>query len=194
MKGDFQDPDETKFTGDLRQLIRDMLRQEPERRPTINQILRSAFLQKPIKDVLMKFPTIKCEIREDEETILLSPINIANLTALSDAPTVKFRGDNDENEYEEDFEEYEEDYFQEDDISEPTEIFNYIADQIGYEKAEKLFQMIQCRVDLEIDEATFRADAFKVLEDPELVDRILPLAEAAVFLSFSPDEIYSSLR
>ncbi len=103
-----------------------------------------------------------------------------------------------ENEYATDFEVYdgaeEENYFpgDKDAISEPTsEIFNYIADQIGYEKAEKLFQMIRSRVDQEIDSAYFRADSFKVLEDQELVDRILPLAEAAIFLSFEPDENFS---
>jgi serine/threonine protein kinase len=202
MKGDFQDPDSTIFSKETRLLIRSMLNQLPDHRPSIHQILRAPFLQKAIAAVVLKYPFLESlsDYRSTEEVGFLSPLNsqgqsvllgsvqIASMKSLFHenmhssnqelASTLKYVDEEEEIHYSADFEEYEED--EEVVSSDPDGIHNYISSQIGCEKTDRLFRMIQRRVDNQTDSDDFKAEAQEILGAD--TDKLLPLAEAAVYL------------
>jgi serine/threonine protein kinase len=186
MKGDFNDPDESMYSLDTRNLIRSMLSQLPEDRPTINQILKLSFLQRPISVVLSRHRCIHFERVFEEEPLIGSPINpdsfgssvkvirtFQEILNNSLDSTVKYSDE----EYSADFEDFDEDDEQHQ-ISDPQGMFNYICSQIGNRKATELFEMIQNSVDSE----SIKSEALRIIGESDDLDKLLPLAEAAVFL------------
>ena len=125
MKGDFADPDTQMYSRDTRLLIRSMLKQIPETRPDIVQIIQAPFLQSSIETLKSKYPEYVSEgsnesvlvdsgQSDSDGSVLMGSVQIVRTyqdlsTSIhsSSASTVKYSGIVDDScEYSADFEEY----------------------------------------------------------------------------------------